>query len=242
MLVDLFPIVRSSLRVGAPSYSLKALEPLYMGSELRSGEVTNATSSITQYERYRSLLDDGKADEAAGVLKEIRDYNEYDCRSTRRLRDWLLLRAFECGVTHLTRPAAEGESVPPLDATAQALMDFAGDDISAHRNADQTAAALLGAARGFCQRERKPYWWAHFQRLNHPVDEWADTSGVFLVENAVVEEDWHKPPRKQKHRRHVRLTGVLQGGMLDGKPQALYNRPAPRVSMTNIQIAAPRTT
>ena len=227
MLVDLFPIVRSSLRVGAPSYSLKALEPLYMGSELRSGEVTNATSSITQYERYRSLLDDGKADEAAGVLKEIRDYNEYDCRSTRRLRDWLLLRAFECGVTHLTRPAAEGESVPPLDATAQALMDFAGDGVSAQRNADQTAAALLGAARGFCQRERKPYWWAHFQRLNHPVDEWADTSGVFLVENAVVEEDWHKPPRKQKHRRHVRLTGVLQGGMLDGKPQALYNRPAP---------------
>ncbi len=227
VLVDLFPIVRSSLRVGAPSYSLKALEPLYMGSELRSGEVTNATSSITQYERYRSLLDDGKADEAAGVLKEIRDYNEYDCRSTRRLRDWLLLRAFECGVTHLTRPAAEGESVPPLDATAQALMDFAGDGVSAHRNADQTAAALLGAARGFCQRERKPYWWAHFQRLNHPVDEWADTSGVFLVENAVVEEDWHKPPRKQKHRRHVRLTGVLQGGMLDGKPQALYNRPAP---------------
>ena len=227
VLVDLFPIVRSSLRVGAPSYSLKALEPLYMGSELRSGEVTNATSSITQYERYRSLLDDGKADEAAGVLKEIRDYNEYDCRSTRRLRDWLLLRAFECGVTHLTRPAAEGESVPPLDATAQALMDFAGDGVSAQRNADQTAAALLGAARGFCQRERKPYWWAHFQRLNHPVDEWADTSGVFLVENAVVEEDWHKPPRKQKHRRHVRLTGVLQGGMLDGKPQALYNRPAP---------------
>ena len=227
VLVDLFPIVRSSLRVGAPSYSLKALEPLYMGSELRSGEVTNAAASITQYERYRALLDDGLSDEAAGVLKEIKDYNEYDCRSTRRLRDWLLLRAFECGVTHLTRPAAEGETVPPLDDTARALMEFAGDGVSADRTAEQTAAALLNAARGFCQRERKPYWWAHFQRLNHPVDEWGDTSGVFLVETAVVEEDWHKPPRKQKHRRHVRLNGVLQGGALDRKPQALYNRPAP---------------
>jgi uncharacterized protein len=227
VLVDLFPIVRSSLRVGAPSYSLKALEPLYMGSELRSGEVTNAAASITQYERYRTLRDDGRDDEAAGVLKEIRDYNEYDCRSTRRLRDWLLLRAFECGVTHLTRPAAAGEAVPPLDETAQALCDFAGDGLSSDRTREQKAAALLNAARGYYQRERKPYWWAHFQRLNHPADEWGDTSGVFLVEDAVVEEAWHKPPRKQKRRRHVRLAGVLQGGMLDGRPQALYDRPAP---------------
>jgi predicted RecB family nuclease len=227
VLVDLFPIVRSSLRVGAPSYSLKALEPLYMGSDLRSGEVTNAAASITQYERYRALLDEGRADEAAGVLKEIRDYNEYDCRSTRRLRDWLLLRAFECGVTHLTRPAEKGEPVPPLDETAQTLMEFAGDGVSVDRTAEQTAVALINTARGYLPRERKPYWWAHFQRLNHPVDEWGDTSGVFLVENVVVEEGWHKPPRKQKHRRHLRLTGVLQGGTLDGRPQALYNRPAP---------------
>ncbi|HEX2400224.1 MAG TPA: TM0106 family RecB-like putative nuclease [Mycobacterium sp.] len=227
VLVDLFPIVRSSLRVGAPSYSLKALEPLYMGSDLRSGEVTNAGASITQYERYRALFDEGRADEAAGVLKEIRDYNEYDCRSTRRLRDWLLLRAFECGVTHLTRPAEKGEPVPPLDETAQTLMEFAGDGVSVDRTAEQTAVALINTARGYLPRERKPYWWAHFQRLNHPVDEWGDTSGVFLVENVVVEEGWHKPPRKQKHRRHLRLTGVLQGGTLDGRPQALYNRPAP---------------
>ena len=227
VLVDLFPIVRSSLRVGAPSYSLKALEPLYMGSELRSGEVTNAAASITQYERYRALLDEGRADEAAGVLKEIRDYNEYDCRSTRRLRDWLLLRAFECGVTHLTRPAEKGEPVPPLDETAQTLMDFAGDGVSIDRTPEQCAAALIQTARGYLPRERKPYWWAHFQRLNHPIDEWGDTSGVFLIEDAAVEEGWHKPPRKQKHRRHLRLTGVLEGGTLDGRPQALYDRPAP---------------
>ena len=227
VLVDLFPIVRSGLRVGAPSYSLKALEPLYMGSELRSGEVTNAAASITQYERYRALLDEGRADEAAGVLKEIRDYNEYDCRSTRRLRDWLLLRAFECGVTHLTRPVEKGDPVPPLDQTAQVLQTFAGDGVSTDRTPEQTAVALIQTARGYLPRERKPYWWAHFQRLNHPVDEWGDTSGVFLIDNAVVEEGWHKPPRKQKYRRHLRLTGVLQGGSLDSRPQALYDRPAP---------------
>ena len=227
VLVDLFPIVRSSLKVGAPSYSLKALEPLYMEADIRSGEVTNATASITEYEKYRTLRDDGREADAAAVLAEIRNYNEYDCRSTRRLRDWLLLRAFECGVTHLTRPPAAGETVPPLDDTAQALCEFAGDGVSAERTPEQTAAALLNAARGYYQRERKPYWWAHFQRLNHPVDEWGDTSGVFLVDDAEVVSDWHLPPRARKPRRHVRLTGVLQGGLLDKRPQALYDRPAP---------------
>ncbi|OBF27434.1 TM0106 family RecB-like putative nuclease [Mycobacterium sp. ACS4331] len=226
VLVDLFPIVRNSLRVGAPSYSLKALEPLYMGAELRTGEVTNAASSITQYAHYRTLLDAGRADEAAAVLKEITDYNLYDCRSTRRLRDWLLLRAFESGVTHLTRPGEGGEPVPPLDDVAEVLLGFAGDGFSAPRTPEQSAAALLESARGYYQRERKPYWWAHFHRLSHPVDEW-DTSGVFLIEEAEVVQDWHLPPRARKPRRHVRVRGVLEGGQLDGRPQILYDRPAP---------------
>jgi predicted RecB family nuclease len=227
VLVDLFPIVRNSLRVGAPSYSLKALEPLYMGSDLRTGEVTTAASSITGYEHYRALLDAGRTDEAAGVLKEIEDYNLYDCRSTRRLRDWLLLRAFESGVTHLTHRTQAGETVPPPDATTEVLLGFAGDGFSAPRTAEQTAAALLESARGYYQRERKPYWWSHFQRLSHPVDEWGDTSGVFLVEDCEVVEDWHLPPRARKPRRHLRLRGVLQGGALDSRPQMLYDRPAP---------------
>ncbi len=40
VLVDLFPLVRKSIRVGTENYSLKSLEPLYMGSELRTGDVT----------------------------------------------------------------------------------------------------------------------------------------------------------------------------------------------------------
>ncbi|MEV5361132.1 TM0106 family RecB-like putative nuclease, partial [Micrococcus luteus] len=98
VLVDLYPLVRKSIRVGTESYSIKYLEPLYMGSELRSGEVTTATDSITQYAKYCALEADGRGDEAAIVLKEIEDYNRYDCRSTRRLRDWLMARAIESAV------------------------------------------------------------------------------------------------------------------------------------------------
>ena len=62
-----------------------------MGSELRSGDVTTAAESITMYARYCELRADGRVRaEAANVLKEIEDYNLYDCRSTHQLRDWLI--------------------------------------------------------------------------------------------------------------------------------------------------------
>jgi predicted RecB family nuclease len=227
VLVNLYPIVRKAILLGTESYGLKALEPLYMGDELRGGDVTSATDSIVQYARYCALRDAGRGAEAAGVLKEIADYNRYDCTSTRRLRDWLLLRAFESGVTHLTRPVPPGETLPTDDEIARTLTGFSGDLPAPDRSPDQTAAVLINAARGYYQRERKPFWWSHFDRLTGPVEEWADTSGVFRVEHAHVEEDWHQPPRARKPR-HVRLSGSLCSGVLDTNVCVLYDRPAPR--------------
>ena len=183
-LVDLYPIVRKSIRVGSESLSLKALEPLYMGSQLRSGDVTTAADSITQYARYCELRGNGQVDEAATVLKEIEDYNHYDCRSTRDLRDWLLMRAFESGITPIgAQPVSDGGSIEEPDAlaadsaTSSPAMPATGD-----RTPEQTAVALVAAARGYHRREDKPFWWAHFDRLNYPVDEWADDTDVFMVE------------------------------------------------------------
>ena len=53
-------------------------------------------------------------------------------------------------------------------------MAFAGDGVDA-RTPEQTAVAMFAAARGYHRREDKPFWWAHFDRLNNPVDEWGDT-------------------------------------------------------------------
>ena len=60
-----FPLVRKCIRVGAENYSLKSLEPLYMGAELRTGDVTTAADSINAYARYCDLRADGHGDEAA---------------------------------------------------------------------------------------------------------------------------------------------------------------------------------
>lgn len=232
-LVDLYPLVRKSIRVGAESFSLKALEPLYMGAQLRAGDVTTAAESITSYARYCELRAAGRSDDAASVLKEIEDYNHYDCRSTRALRNWLMLRAYESGVIPVgAQPVRDGNTVEDRDRLAVSLSAFTGDAGLADRTPEQTAVALVAAARGYHRREDKPFWWAHFDRLNFPVDEWADNTDVFLAEGASVTADWHTPPRARKPRREVRLRGELARGELTTNVFALYEPPAPP-SMTD---------
>ena len=106
-------------------------------------------------------------------------------------------------------------------------MAFAGDGVE-ERSPEQTAVAMFAAARGYHRREDKPFWWAHFDRLNNPVDEWGDTSDVFLADAAEVVQDWHLPSsRARKQQRWVKLTGTLAAGGLDSSVFALYEPPAP---------------
>lgn len=88
VLFDLYVTVKTSLRLSARSLSIKKLEPLYMPAG-RTGTAT-AVDSITQYSRYRTAAAVGTPEEAAALFEDIRAYNEYDCVSTLRLRDWLL--------------------------------------------------------------------------------------------------------------------------------------------------------
>jgi uncharacterized protein len=233
-LVDLYPLVRKSIRVGAESFSLKALEPLYMGAQQRRGDVTTAADSITSYARYCELQAAGRFDEAASVLKEIEDYNHYDCRSTRELRNWLLVRAYESGVVPIgAQPVPEGNTVEDRDQLAVALSTFTGDAAVGERTPEQTAVALVAAARGYHRREDKPFWWAHFDRLNFPVEEWADNTDVFVADDASVSVDWHTPPRARKPQRRVQLRGELARGDLTENVFALYEPPAPPSMIDN---------
>lgn len=66
MLVDLNTVVRNSLRVSQPSYSLKKLKPLHMGDQIRDSDVKNATDSIVAYADFCDLRDSGAAADVAG--------------------------------------------------------------------------------------------------------------------------------------------------------------------------------
>jgi uncharacterized protein len=231
VLVDLYPIVRKAVRVGSPSYSIKKLEPLYMGTELRSGEVTNAADSITEYADAMALGASGDLAAQQHKLDEIADYNRYDCVSTLRLRDWMLGLAATAGVTPVGADDADAVELEP-SALHDALTALAGDPLDPDRTADQKAAAFAAAALDYHRREHKTFWWGHFSRLVQPVDEWAETRDVLVVERAVVERDWHIDPGQRVERRHLRLTGtwgpgstLSPGGI--AQPFILYDQPSP---------------
>ncbi len=212
VLVDLYATVRHCLRTSQRSYSLKKLEPLYMGSELRAGEVTDAGASIVVYQRYTDLRE---ADDpgAPSVLDGIADYNQYDCLSTWRLRDWLLARGAEAGV-HPTDRAVDAEAAVPeaiADPIADRLMALIDGIAPAERTSDQQAVAMVAAAVGYHRREHKPFWWGHFDRLAAPPGEWADTADTMLIDDAVVVESWAQVGRKSACR-SLRLTGSVEAG------------------------------
>ncbi|MBG6108219.1 bifunctional RecB family nuclease/DEAD/DEAH box helicase [Frigoribacterium sp. CG_9.8] len=232
VLIDLYPIVKQSLRVGSRSYSLKKLEPLYMGDRARTG-VTNAADSITEYVRSRDLFDEGQADDAAQVLAEIATYNEYDCVSTLALRDWLLERAAENSVRAVGRDALVLDvPLTEPDPVYVELAALVADFPAGERTADHTAIALASAAIDYHRREGKSFWWDHFARLAAPVEDWADTRNVFVVESAEVIRQWGITGNARTESRELRLTGTAAPGSsfsASDTPWLVYDPPFPPI-------------
>ncbi|SEB67707.1 uncharacterized protein SAMN04489806_1478 [Paramicrobacterium humi] len=241
VLVDLYPIVRQSVRVGSRSYSIKKLEPLYMGDERREGDVTNAGDSITEYARLSELRaaglagDADAAAEAQRMLDSIADYNEYDCVSTLRLRDWLRGLALAHGIAPsppTERDEAEIEPSPLHDR----LAALAGDPLELERTPEQRALGVAAAAIDYHRREHKSFWWGHFSRLVEPIDEWADTRDCFIIDRAVLERDWHREGKQRSERRHVRVFGQWAPGSTvkeGATPYVVYAHPGPWTDPTS---------
>ncbi|GAB2468608.1 TM0106 family RecB-like putative nuclease [Xylanimonas ulmi] len=230
VLVDLYPVVRRSVRVGSRSYSIKKLEPLYMGDDLRSGDVQTATASIDEYAAARDALARGDEERARALLDAIADYNAYDCRSTLALRDWLLGLARERGVT--PAPVAEPAPGPEVEASplAARLAALAGDPLDADRTADQRALGLAAAAIDYHRREQKSFWWGHYSRLVEPLADWAATRDVLRVEGVRVVRDWYREGRQRTDRRLLELRGEWAPGSrptAGGQAYLLYEHPGP---------------
>ncbi len=226
--VDLYPVVRRALRVGSRSYSIKKLEPLYMGVEVRTSDVQRGDDSIVKYVEARALAADGDAEGAQRVLDDLADYNRYDCVSTRRLRDWLVDRARESGAVP-ARGAEPDEQAYEPSTRATSLQRWAADATEP----DATALRLAAAAIDYYPREEKTYWATHFLRLREPVSVWEETRDVVVVDAARsrVVADWHiAESGRGSERRLVELRGELAPGTrlsADAEPFAVYDLPAP---------------
>ena len=144
--VDLYPIVRRALRVGSRSYSIKKLEPLYMGDQVRTSDVQRGDDSIVRYVEARAHADAGDEAAAAAILDDLADYNRYDCVSTLRLRDWLVDRAREAGLRpSIDEEASEFAYAPSV--RAEALLRRA-ESVAATATASVLSPAAVPAAAG----------------------------------------------------------------------------------------------
>lgn len=238
VLVDLYPIVKKSLRVGTRSYSIKKLEPLYMGADEREG-VANAADSVVEYQEACALRDTGDSAAYKAKLEDIEQYNKYDCVSTLKLRDWLLGYANTHGVVPASRSdrsdsdTARDDARSPADAEPSHLERDLEDRADAEEGVDDTTAYRLAAsAVDFYRRERKSFWHDHFARLSDPKEDWVDTKDVFDVERVEMVRDWYKEGRQRNVRRLMRLYGQAAPGSRfvaggSSSPFALYDPPHP---------------
>ena len=158
-LVDLYKVVREGIRVSEDSYSLKNLEVFFAPE--RTQDIQEGNASIVAFERWLALGDDK-------ILGQIEQYNEFDCRSTRLCRDWLLQ----------SRP----ENVEWFDPAKEKVADDA--EREQKRREDDTRIADIAARLIACADEDKPWcellshlleyhrrearreWWEVFRRLD----------------------------------------------------------------------------
>ena len=231
--VDLYGVVRRSVRVSQRSYSIKKLEPLYMGDELRESEVTGGAESIVWYAEYQELRKAGEVEAAAAKLEALRSYNEYDCLSTLRLRDWLI------ALPGAMRPSDEvvpvDDPAPPKPNAARDLAERLRAPVvdvpPGARTPAQQAIAMLAAALEYHRREVLPFWWDHFRRVGAPVDDWEHDGDMIVLDPSqiTVQQDWHRPATKfvRTYQALVELPGSfkLKPG---GHPMfALHDAPLP---------------
>ncbi|HEU4994617.1 MAG TPA: TM0106 family RecB-like putative nuclease, partial [Gemmatimonadaceae bacterium] len=190
--VDLYKVVRESVRVSEPRYSLKNLETFF--APARTETITSGGDSIVAFERWLVTGEDE-------LLEQIEEYNAFDCRSTRLCRDWLLsLRpkdtpwfdpASEIAAEDAEREKKRRQEDAIILAMRQGLLEKspAPDD-----PAEQAWRELLGHLLEYHRREARNEWWDFFKRQRATVEQLVDDSeciGALTVDLGVQ-------PRKDK--------------------------------------------
>jgi predicted RecB family nuclease len=164
--VDLYRVVVQSLRASTESYSLKDLEVLYWRE--RTGEVTTASASIVEYERWCVTKDNS-------ILDAIADYNKDDCVSTAYLRDWLEgLRPAGINLEIVDESADERREQSAERAQLEARKQALAAAVRACPHGDARVRGLIAELLWFHQRSQKPAWWAVFERQAWSEEELID--------------------------------------------------------------------
>jgi uncharacterized protein len=168
VLVDLYQVVRQSLRAGVPSYSLKEIEQFFFR---REAKVKSGDDAVISFERYLSDGDESR-------LVDIEAYNEEDCRATLELRDWLLEQRgaaeseFEVEIPFRPPPQAREPTTDETELTETAALREALLEGAEEGDERWLLAQLLDYHR----REARPAWWWYFRRHEMTDEELVEDS------------------------------------------------------------------
>ena len=156
--VDLYPVVRQSMRISKESYSIKKVEEFYGRSH--DGAVANALGSVLMYEQWLVDRDQQKLD-------DIESYNKDDVDSTRELHDWLEQQRAELVAVHgpLPRPTVAAVEPDAKVTAAQAVEQELTDRLHA------AGHELLGDLVGWHRREDRPAWWEVYRLQDLDAEE-----------------------------------------------------------------------
>ncbi len=192
--VDLYTVVRQSVRAGVERYSIKNLEPLY--GYARDVDLKDARRHLQALELALELGDLETLDPT--VRPAVEGYNRDDCVSALRLRDWLE----EQREPDLARPQlSSGEPSKELDERQKAV-----DALRARLlEVEGRERSLLAYLLDFHRREEKSAWWEYFRLRDLPEEELLDeraaiaglayVGDVDRVKNSVVQR-YAFPPQE----------------------------------------------
>ncbi|MGY1784717.1 TM0106 family RecB-like putative nuclease [Geodermatophilus sp. SYSU D00698] len=163
--VDLYPVVKQSMRISKGSYSIKKVEAFY-GRE-HTGDVADAMGSVIAYEKWL-------ADRDPQRLVDIELYNKDDVDSTRELHDWLETQReeLEREFGGQTRPVLSETTGPAERSEAET------EELALVERLQVAGHGLLGDLVQWHRREARPGWWEFFSRK--------DLDDAALVEDGTV--------------------------------------------------------
>lgn len=179
LFVDLYSVVRNSIRAGIESYSIKKLEPLF--GYVREKPMDQANVALA---RLQADLELGKPEDIAEEIKaDVQAYNKDDCIATLHLRDWLeTLRQDAINDGEVIERPQRGEADASENLTewierVAALMERLTSDLSDDPDGwtqEQSARWLLANILDFHRREDKAAWWEYFRLAELSVEELMD--------------------------------------------------------------------
>lgn len=202
--IDLYMVVKTSLMVGEPRYSIKNIEHLYRSG--RDTDVASGGDSVVAYDNWREAFrsgEEGDSWQTSEVLRSLRDYNMDDCNSTQELTEWLRSQQAQAGITYAgSTEVKEPEPAPEIDARLKlrdALLRRAEKESA--DPALQTKARVtenLAWMLEFHRRESKPVFWRLFDRLGKDHLELEDDMDCLANCTRTTREPYKHSPKVRK--------------------------------------------